>query len=328
MTAQQGSPPGVASPPDRAAPAPPSGTASTALTVDAASRARSVGQALRPQQWVKNLLLFVPMVLDHKLLVGPVLLKAAYAFVAFCCAASGAYVLNDLLDVEADRRHPTKRHRPFAVGTLPVSFGWVLVPALLGSALLVGLVALPRSFVALLAFYVMLTGAYSVYFKRLAVIDVILLAGFYTLRVLAGVAATGVRLSTWFLAFSMFLFLSLAFLKRFSELRHLPEEGDTWLERRGYTRSDRELLATMGAASGYLSVLVLALYVRSEEVVALYSRPTLLLLICPLLLYWVSRMWLHAHRGQLNEDPIVAAVRDPFSYAVGLCVGAIMIAAL
>jgi hypothetical protein len=126
----------------------------------------------------------------------------------------------------------------------------------------------------------------------------------------------------------MFLFLSLAFLKRFSELRRLPEGGDAWLGRRGYARSDRDLLATMGSASGYLSILVLALYVSSEEVVALYSRPTLLLLICPLLLYWISRMWLRAHRGQINEDPIVAAVRDPLSYAVGVCVGAIMIVAL
>jgi 4-hydroxybenzoate polyprenyltransferase len=291
-------------------------------------RARAALRVLRPQQWVKNVLLVVPPVLDHKLFVAPLMLKAAWAFVAFCCAASGGYVVNDLLDVQSDRHHPTKRHRPFAARTLPTSFGWVLAPALFAAALAIALLVLPPSFLALLASYVALTSTYSLYFKRLAVLDVLILAGLYTLRVLAGVAATGVRFSSWLLAFSMFLFLSLAFLKRFSELRRLRDDGDGWLERRGYSRSDREWLGTTGSASGYLSVLVLALYVSSEQVVALYRRPALLLLICPLLLYWISRMWLRAHRGQINEDPIVATVRDPVSYGVGALVAAVMFAAL
>jgi hypothetical protein len=156
-----------------------------------------------------------------------------------------------------------------------------------------------------------------------AVLDVILLAGLYTLRVLAGVAASNVRFSTWLLAFSMFLFLSLAFLKRYAELRELPAAVDG-LARRGYIRGDREWLGSMGGSSGYLSVLVLALYISSEQVVALYGTPLLLWLICPLLLFWVSRMWMLGHRGLMNQDPIVAAVRDPASYVIGAIVALIL----
>ena len=284
-------------------------------------------RALRVHQWVKNLLVFVPVMLDHKLFQPPVMVKALIAFAAFCCAASGAYVLNDLLDRDADRRHRIKRNRPFAADTLSRSFGVVLVPLLFAAALLWSLWLSPK-FLALLALYVVLTTAYSIYLKRIAVLDVLLLAGLYTLRVLAGVAASHVRFSTWLLAFSMFLFLSLAFLKRYAELSELQGGAAEGLERRGYLRGDREWLGSMGGASGYLSVLVLALYINSEEVVALYRNPLLLWLICPLLLFWISRMWLLAHRGRIDQDPIVAAVRDPASYAVGALVALILFAAV
>lgn len=276
-------------------------------------------RALRVHQWVKNLLVFVPVLLDHRLFQLPVLARAILAFVAFCCAASGAYVLNDLLDLEADRKHSTKRHRPFAANLLSRSFGMVLIPLLFAGALICSLWLSPK-FLALLVLYVVLTTAYSVYLKRVAVLDVILLAGLYTLRVLAGVAASHVRFSTWLLAFSMFLFLSLAFLKRYAELSDLPSGGTDGLERRGYIRGDREWLASMGGSSGYLSVLVLALYINSEQVVALYGTPLLLWLICPLLLFWVSRMWMLAHRGRIDQDPIVAAMRDPASYVIAALV--------
>jgi 4-hydroxybenzoate polyprenyltransferase len=282
----------------------------------------AVAHALRVHQWVKNLLLFVPVMLDHKLFPGPALFKTTIAFAAFCCAASGAYVMNDLLDLEADRRHPTKRHRAFASGALSRSFGLIMVPLLFGAALLCSL-WLPAKFLALLLMYVTLTTAYSVYLKRIAVLDVLLLAGLYTLRVLAGIAASHVRFSTWLLAFSMFLFLSLAFLKRYAELSQLAET-ESGITRRGYLRGDREWLGSMGGASGYISVLVLALYINSDQVVALYSQPLLLWLICPLLLLWISRMWLLAHRGRIDQDPIVATVRDPASYAIGAMVAAIL----
>ena len=284
-------------------------------------------RALRVHQWVKNLLVFVPVMLDHKLFQPPVMVKALIAFAAFCCAASGAYVLNDLLDRDADRRHRIKRNRPFAADTLSRSFGVVLVPLLFAAALLWSLWLSPK-FLALLTLYVVLTTAYSIYLKQIAVLDVLLLAGLYTLRVLAGVAASHVRFSTWLLAFSMFLFLSLAFLKRYAELSELQGGAEEGLARRGYLRGDREWLGSMGGASGYLSVLVLALYINSEEVVALYRNPLLLWLICPLLLFWISRMWLLAHRGRIDQDPIVAAVRDPASYAIGALVALTLYAAV
>ena len=285
-------------------------------------------RALRVHQWVKNLLVFVPVILDHKLFAPEVMAKSATAFLAFCCAASSAYILNDLLDVEADRRHPTKRHRPFAAGTLSPSTGLLLVPLLLAIAFIASLGTLPATFVELLAIYIVLTTAYSLLLKRLAVVDVLVLAALYTLRVLAGIAAAQVRFSTWLLAFSMFLFLSLAFLKRFTEVSAMEGAATEQVRRRGYIRGDREWLGSMGGASGYLSVLVLALYINSEQVVALYRAPLLLWLVCPLLLFWTSRMWLLAHRGQIHDDPIVATVRDPVSYLLGALVGLVLYIAL
>jgi 4-hydroxybenzoate polyprenyltransferase len=294
----------------------------------ARSRGLALVQALRPHQWVKNLLVFVPVVLDHKLFNGPTLAKGITAFLAFCCAASSAYILNDILDLEADRRHPTKRRRAFASGALSPTIGIALVPGLLAIAYALSYSSLPVRFVELLTIYVVLTTAYSLYLKRVAVVDVLLLAGLYTLRVLAGIAAAHVRFSAWLLAFSMFLFLSLAFLKRYTEVNAMVGDSGEQVRRRGYLRGDREWLGSMGGASGYLSVLVLALYINSEQVVALYREPLILWLVCPLLLFWTSRMWLLAHRGRIHDDPIVATVRDPMSYVTGALVALVLYLAL
>jgi 4-hydroxybenzoate polyprenyltransferase len=269
---------------------------------------------------------FVPLVVDHRLLDPPLFVAATTAFVAFCLAASGGYVLNDLLDLQADRAHQTKRRRPFAAGELQPRHGWLLLPLLIGGAVALGVFALPLDFVGLLLLYLAITIAYSTWLKRLAVLDVLLLAGLYTLRMLAGGAATGVTPSAWLLAFAMFLFLSLAFLKRYSEMREAGPAAP--VNRRGYRAGDLAWLGSMGGASGYLSVLVLALYLNSEQVVTLYRRPTLLWLVCPLLLYWTGRLWFLANRGEIHEDPIVAAVNDRVSYVVGLFVAITMIAAL
>jgi 4-hydroxybenzoate polyprenyltransferase len=292
------------------------------------SRVLALLQAMRVHQWVKNLLVFVPILLDHRLFERDVVLRGLIAFVAFCLAASGGYVLNDLMDLEADRHHPDKRDRPFASSTLPVSLGIVLAPLLLGASIVTGVSLLPQEFTALLLLYIVLTAAYSSYLKRIAVLDVLLLAGLYTLRVLAGVAASGVRFSTWLLAFAMFLFLSLAFLKRHAELLALEPDQPVGVRRRGYLTGDVQWLGTMGSASGYLAVLVLALYLNSDEVVRLYRKPAVLFLVCPLLLFWTGRMWLLAHRGQIHEDPIVASARDPASYIVAMLVGLVLYAAL
>jgi 4-hydroxybenzoate polyprenyltransferase len=292
------------------------------------SPASAVLRVLRVHQWVKNLLVFVPILLDHRLSEQDVLLRGAIAFLAFCLAASGAYILNDLMDLEADRHHPTKRERPFASSTLPAAFGLTFAPVLLLASIGIGATLLPREFLTLLLLYIVLTTAYSACLKRVAVLDVLLLAGLYTLRVLAGVAASGVRFSTWLLAFAMFLFLSLAFLKRHAELVALAPGARVTSRRRGYLTGDAQWLATMGSASGYLAVLVLAIYLNSDEVVVLYRKPAVLFLVCPLLLFWTGRMWLLAHRGQIHEDPIVASARDPASYIVAALVGLVLYAAL
>jgi 4-hydroxybenzoate polyprenyltransferase len=290
--------------------------------------ASAVVHALRVHQWVKNLLVFVPILLDHRLSEPDVLLRGVIAFFAFCLAASGAYIMNDLMDLEADRHHPTKRERPFASSALPPAFGMALVPVLLLGSIGIGATLLPREFLALLLLYIVVATAYSAYLKRVAVLDVLLLAGLYTLRVLAGVAASGVRFSTWLLAFAMFLFLSLAFLKRHAELLALPPDARVTSRRRGYLAGDAQWLATMGSASGYLAVLVLALYLNSDQVVVLYRKPAVLFLVCPLLLFWTGRMWLLAHRGQIHEDPLVASAGDPASYIVAALVGLVLYAAL
>jgi 4-hydroxybenzoate polyprenyltransferase len=288
----------------------------------------AVLRAMRVHQWVKNLLVFVPILLDHRLSEPEAVRRGVIAFVAFCLAASGGYVVNDLMDLEADRHHPAKRDRPFASSILPATLGMALAPVLLLSSIVIGATLLPRDFLGLLLLYIVLTIAYSSYLKRIAVLDVLLLAGLYTLRVLAGVAASGVRFSTWLLAFAMFLFLSLAFLKRHAEILALAPDQHATSRRRGYLAGDLPWLGTTGSTSGYLAVLVLALYLNSDDVMSLYRKPTLLFLICPLLLFWTSRMWLQAHRGQIHEDPIVASARDPASYVVGALVALVLYAAL
>lgn len=292
------------------------------------ARARAFVKAIRVHQWIKNILVFVPLFTSHRVVSPMLWLDAVLAFVAFSLCASSVYLVNDLLDLEADRLHPKKRTRPFASGALPVSVGLVAVPLLLGAGFGIAKGLLPPSFALALAAYYALTVAYSFYLKQMVLLDVVVLATLYTLRILAGAAAVGVPLSQWLLAFSLFLFLSLALVKRFSELHALRRSNNTVAKGRGYFAGDLEQLASLGAASGYISVLVLALYINSRQVTSLYSHPALLWLICPFILYWVSRVWLLAHRGQMHHDPIVFAIRDKISYITGAIVGLIMLFAI
>ena len=268
-------------------------------------------RALRPHQWLKNLLLFVPLLTAHEwgnpVAIGQLLL----AFAAFSLAASSVYVLNDLLDVAADRLHPRKRTRPFASGELPLLHGLLLVPvlAIAGSLVAAGVA---QEFFGVLLIYLLLSTSYSLYFKRYALIDVLLLAGLYTLRVIAGAIAIQVPLSFWLLAFSVFVFFSVALLKRCTELRALR----TSTAGRDYHVGDLADLRAMGMASGYIAVLVFALFINSPEVAERYSHPQLLWLSCPALLYWVSRVWIKQGRGEMHDDPLLFAVRDPASWAV------------
>ena len=271
--------------------------------------------AMRLHQWAKNVLIFLPLLLAHQVTNLPLVLASVIAFFAFGLCASAVYVQNDLLDLEADRHHARKRFRPFASGALSLKFGLLLAPALLLLAVFAALLLSP-AFLGVLALYFVTTFSYSLYFKRQAIVDVLILAGLYTVRIVAGGVAVGVGVSPWLLAFSLFFFLSLAYVKRFTELRALPLEGS--LRSRGYSSSDLEGLADLGVASGYIAVLVIALYINSPEVRELYRTPEVLWLLCPLLVYWVSRVWLLARRGEMHDDPVVFALKDRNSYVVGV----------
>ena len=283
-------------------------------------RGLALTKALRPHQWIKNLLIFVPLLAAHRFTDWVSLFNAVLAFVIFGLTASSVYILNDLADVADDRHHHRKRFRPFASGNLSLLTGWLAWPLLLLTAFILGSIFLPLSFTAVLGAYFILTLAYSLRLKQSAMLDVLTLAGLYTIRIIAGAAAIAVPLSFWLLTFSMFVFLSLAFIKRFSELksaRHSGHEGN--IRGRGYVHQDLELVSSMGSGAGYLSVLVLALYIQDVHTAELYATPQVIWLACPILLYWISRAWLIAHRGQMHDDPIVFAIKDRVSWIVGGC---------
>jgi 4-hydroxybenzoate polyprenyltransferase len=284
-------------------------------------------KALRVHQWVKNLLLFLPVIMAHMVFEIESLLAIVAGFFAFSTCASSVYLLNDLVDLEADRVHRSKRNRPFASGTLPLIFGFLAVPVLLAISLSLSLL-LPLGFLVVLSIYYVTTMAYSFGLKRVVLLDIITLALLYAVRVLAGGQAAQVPVSQWLLAFSLFMFVSLAAVKRFSELYALRAQNRPKTEGRGYLAEDLDQIAQFGSASGYISVLVMALYVSSADVTKLYSHPQALWLVCPVLLYWVSRVWLLAHRGQMDEDPIVFALRDRVSYVVGALILAMVFIAM
>ncbi|MCV0440843.1 MAG: UbiA family prenyltransferase [Hydrogenophaga sp.] len=288
-------------------------------------------RAIRLQQWLKNLLLFVPIITAHELLNGHALVAAALAFLSFGACASATYIINDLLDLDADRHHHKKRLRPFAAGTIDARAGSVALLMLLSAGLGVAWF-LPIGFQLMLGTYLVTTLLYSLWLKRVASLDVIVLAGLYTLRIVAGALATGINLSFWLLAFSMFIFLSLALVKRVAELVELrKKEASTGaslgkLRGREYATEDVVVLQSLGAASGYLSVLVLALYIHSPEVSELYRSPEILWLIAPLMLLWVTRLWVVTARGYMDEDPIFFAVKDPETWATSLAIAGILFA--
>jgi 4-hydroxybenzoate polyprenyltransferase len=285
----------------------------------AGSRGRAWPKALRLHQWLKNLLVFLPLLMSHRFLEPVPVLHAGLAFLAFSLCASGVYLLNDLLDLDSDRQHKSKRNRPFAAGRLPLLHGLLAAPALAAAGLALSLACGPR-FTAVLLMYYVVTLAYSLKIKRLVMIDVVTLAGLYTTRIIGGAVAIGSALSFWLLAFSMFIFLSLALLKRYTELHALVGSGRGQASGRGYQTEDLPLLQSLGAASGYIAVLVMALYINSPDSIALYRQPKLLWLICPVVLYWISRAWMIAHRGRMHDDPIVFAATDRVSQAsVAVC---------
>lgn len=284
-------------------------------------------RALRPSQWAKNGLVVLPAVLGHRIAEAGVLGRAALAFVAFGLCASGGYVVNDLVDRKRDRRHPTKRTRPFASGALSASFGAALAVALVGAGLGLAAATLPAAFAVLLVLYLAGTATYSAWARGVVGLDAILLAALYVARVLGGGAATGVPVSEWFLGFSLFFFLGLALLKRYAELRLLRSEVDARDNGRGYGLDDAEMVRALGPSTGLMAVLVLVLYLTSPEVAVLYDHPSRLWFVAPLLLFWTLRAWFDAHRGRMPDEPVLYTLKDPVSWAVGVATGLVLFAA-
>ncbi len=284
---------------------------------------RSWVKALRLYQWLKNLLILVPLLTAHLFLEPKSIVAALAAFLAFGLCASGVYLLNDLLDLASDRQHPRKRNRPFAAGTLPLLHGMVATPVLTLAGFALAL-WVNSGFALVLLTYFVITLAYSFKLKRTAILDVVVLAALYTVRIVGGAAAIESELSFWLLAFSMFIFLSLALLKRYTELEAMARDGKHKIAGRGYSAEDVSLIQSMGTAAGYISTMVFALYINSSESMALYTHPKVLWLLCPVLLYWIGRVWMVAHRGEMHDDPIVFAATDRTSQII-IALGALIV---
>lgn len=275
---------------------------------------------IRIHQCVKNLLVFVPIIVGHLYLSWQAILHSFLAFFIFCCLTSSVYIVNDLLDLLADREHKTKCHRAFAAGDISISIGLISASLFLMIAGMLSLL-LPSVFFIVIAFYYILTIFYSFYLKKKILVDVFTLAILYTVRIIAGIAAISSDYSAWLITFSMFLFLSLAFVKRFSELENLRRDNKSQTSGRGYLVSDLAQLQLFGTISSYLSVLVLALYIHSDEVTKLYRYSGFLWLICLILLYWISRIWMLAARNLLPDDPVLFALKDKISWVLIIFVG-------
>ncbi len=285
-----------------------------------------VAKQMRLHQWVKNTLVCVPFIAAHKLNDFRLWVVALAAFFSFSLLASAVYVLNDLIDVESDRKHPSKCNRPFASGLLPIQVGFLLLPSLILGALLIAYF-LPIKFVGIACLYFVLNLLYSFYWKEQIILDVILLGSFYTLRILAGGYATETQVSAWLLSFSTFFFFGLAMVKRYTEILKL-RDGHKNPFGRGYCREDYLPVFVLGVGSSLLALLVLSLYFNSTDVAALYSHSKRMWLLVPLLLFWTSRLWLLAHRGNINDDPVVFAIRDRVSWLTGVMFTIVLVISL
>ncbi len=277
----------------------------------------AVFKALRIHQWSKNIIIFIPILAAHKLFETQVIQQSVLAFVSFCMFASSGYILNDILDIEADRNHSKKKSRPFASGALSIPIGFILLLTLFAAGFLIAQ-ATTKPFVLVVLGYFVLTCSYSIYLKSQPIVDVIVLAGLYTIRIFAGHEATAIKYSHWLLSFSFFFFLCLALVKRYSELFELNKKNvnNDKVSGRDYVVSDLNTVLGLGVSTGTISVLIIFLYLTSPDVYILYKAPQFLWLVIPVLTYWISRLWLLAGRGEVNQDPVIFALKDRASYIV------------
>jgi 4-hydroxybenzoate polyprenyltransferase len=294
---------------------------------DRSSTLRTIVKAIRVHQWAKNTLIFLPLLLAHRV-KAPVILAAVLAFVCFSLCASATYIINDLLDIEADRQHPRKSKRPFASGNLSAGLGLGISAVFFAISFTAASLLLPHGFLGWLVLYLVATLAYSLALKRVVILDVVVLSALYTLRILAGAAATRTVISPWLAAFAIFIFLSLAMVKRFSELQNVRSAGAQLSNGRGYLLNDIEQVRSFGTSSAFASVVVLSIYVGQPDMLGLYHHHQRMWLMPPLLILWLCRVWLLASRGELDEDPVVFALTDPMSLLMGVGAVAIALAAL
>ncbi|MBL4602315.1 MAG: UbiA family prenyltransferase [Emcibacteraceae bacterium] len=290
------------------------------------STAKAFLRAMRPHQWAKNALIFVPLVTSQFYTDIELISNAVLAFICFSFCASGVYFLNDLLDLEADRQHKTKKNRPLAASDLSIPLGVVGAFVLPAIAFTLSVKYLPANFVTVLAVYFLLTNAYSFFIKYISTADVMTLAMLYTSRVVAGSAALYMMPSKWLMAFSIFLFVSLAYLKRYIEISD-EKEGGSNAHSRGYSFADCETMFSLGIANITASVVILALYVNSEEIITQFKTPEILWALCMLLLYWGNRIWVGARRGKIADDPVVFAIKDKVSRMLLLSFVGVILAA-
>jgi len=288
-----------------------------AANVSGSPGLRIVLRQMRLHQWSKNVLLFLPLVMAHRFSDLNAWFTVAAAFLSFSCCASAGHVINDLLDLDSDRCHPDKRFRPVASGNLAIQSALLLAISLFVAGVVLSLVLLPLWFCLVVVGYTACSLWYSMALKELLLIDVLVLAGFYSYRIWAGGVVVDVEISRWLVAFSGFFFLNLAFLKRYTDLMAMKGGPQIAMGRRDYRVEDIEIIRVFGPVSGLLSVLVLALYLNSDAVVHLYVHPERLWLICPLMIYWIGRTWILSHRGEMPSDPVGFALRDGASYLVG-----------
>jgi 4-hydroxybenzoate polyprenyltransferase len=279
--------------------------------------------AIRIRQWSKNLLIFVPLLTSHSLTQPRALISALIAFLCFSLCASANYLLNDVLDFETDKTNDLKNKRPIAAGLMSVKQAMISSLILLGLGLTTAFVFLNTSFLIALSAYLLLAVLYSLRLKLMLVVDVMVLASLFTLRIAAGSAVIEVSLSFWLLCFSMFLFLSLALVKRISELIHRGKTSEGLAVNaigRRYFTSDIPVLRGLGVASGLIAILIFALYINSDDVVVLYHRPQILWLVVPVLGYWIMRVWILTARGEMEADPIDFAIFDRNSWLAAILI--------
>lgn len=271
---------------------------------------------IRVHQWLKNFLIFLPLLMAHKLDHIELIIKSITAFFSFSFVASFVYVINDLLDIDSDRKHPRKKNRPIASGNLSIKIALIIGLILLIFGMGSSLIFLSTEFSIVLLIYLLITTLYSFYLKKIYILDIFILSMLYTIRLIGGAVAIDVVVSKWLLAFSVFLFLSLAILKRFTELRVMQMENKSKTSGRGYNVDDLNLISILGPTSGYLSVVIFTLYIYSPEVLKLYSVPELLWPVAIFILLWITRIWFLANRNEMDDDPIVFAVKDKTSHLI------------